>query len=94
MGKLLSCKYEDPSLTAKTHIKKASMVAHACNHDCNPDAGGVETADPHGVQASQPTEAVSLGLTKQSEPGKTVPQTKAFATSLTSRVRLLRPVWW
>lgn len=64
MGKCLPCEYEDPSLTTKTHIKKVSVVVRACNHDCNPDAGGLETADPHGVQASQPTEAVSLGLTK------------------------------
>lgn len=72
MGKLLLFKYEDLSLTAKIHIKKASVVVHACNHDCNSNAGGVETADPHGLQARQPTEAVSLGLTKQSEPGKMV----------------------
>lgn len=59
MGKLLPCEYEDPSLTAKTHIEKASVVVHACNHDCNSNAGGVETADTHGLQASQPTETVS-----------------------------------
>lgn len=39
MGKLLPCDYEDPSLTAKTHIKNASVVVHACNHTCNPNAG-------------------------------------------------------
>lgn len=63
-------------MIAKTHIKRASVVVQVYN----PSPGEAETAGPQGLQASQPTKAVSPGLTKRREAGKMVPQIKTLAT--------------